>query len=103
MSVDHKSFPVHQTGFLSFGRHLVTELRKVGKVCTADTYTTALNRFECFCGRRGDVLLEEISDLLMVEYEHTLKESGLCANTTSYYTIVCLFEGSKYICSIFTE
>ena len=62
----------------------VRKLRTLGKVRTAETYQTALSRFRRF--RHGkDVRLADIDDELMSAYERELKESGLCANTTSFY------------------
>lgn len=62
----------------------VRKLRTLGKIRTAETYQTALSRFRRF--RHGiDVRLADIDDELMSAYERELKESGLCANTTSFY------------------
>lgn len=72
-------------GFLSFGRELVMQLEQVGKERTAETYTVALNSFERFMGRRGDILIESIDSVLMVEYETYLKSAGVCPNSSSYY------------------
>lgn len=72
-------------GFLSFGRELVMQLERIGKERTAETYTAALNSFERFVGKRGDILIEEIDSVLMVEYEIYLKSAGVCPNSSSYY------------------
>ena len=72
-------------GFLSFGRELVMQLEQVGKERTAETYMVALNSFERFMGRRGDILIESIDSVLMVEYETYLKSAGVCPNSSSYY------------------
>ncbi len=62
----------------------VRKLRTLGKIRTAETYQTALSRFRRF--RHGkDVRLADIDDEMMSAYERELKESGLCANTTSFY------------------
>ena len=62
----------------------VRKLRTLGKIRTAETYQTALSRFRRF--RHGkDVRLADLDDELMSAYERELKESGLCANTTSFY------------------
>ena len=62
----------------------VRKLRTLGKIRTAETYQTALSRFRRF--RHGkDVRLADIDNELMSAYERELKESGLCANTTSFY------------------
>lgn len=72
-------------GFLSFGRELVMQLEQVDKERTAETYTVALNSFERFMGRRGDILIESFDSVLMVEYETYLKSAGVCPNSSSYY------------------
>ena len=36
-------------------------------------------------GRRGDILIESIDSVLMVEYETYLKSAGVCPNSSSYY------------------
>lgn len=62
----------------------VRKLRTLGKIRTAETYQTALSRFRRF--RHGkDVRLADLDDELMSAYERELKESGLCANRTSFY------------------
>lgn len=71
-------------GFISFAKQLVGELKRIGKVRTAETYTTALNSFMRFRDNH-DVLLDEMGSGLMVEYEMSLKKNGLCPNSTSFY------------------
>ena len=70
--------------FLSFARHLVEQLKQVGKHCTAETYTTAVNSFERFRQAR-DLLLEDVDSDLMAAYEAELKAAGICPNTISFY------------------
>lgn len=72
-------------GFLSFGRELVAQLKQIGKERTAETYAATLNSFERFMGNRGDILIEGIDSVLMVEYETYLKSAGVCPNSSSYY------------------
>lgn len=70
--------------FVSFATDLVECMTQIGKMQTAAKYTTAINSFKRFRGGR-DILIEHIDTHLMSEYEHWLKESGLCKNTTSFY------------------
>lgn len=72
-------------GFISFGRELVMQLERIGKERTSETYTAALNSFERFMGKRGDILIEGMDSVLMVEYETYLKSAGVCPNSSSYY------------------
>lgn len=71
-------------GFISFASELIVQLRRIGKDCTAETYTTALNRFIRFrCDK--DISFDEVDFKLMQEYEIYLKSSGICPNTSSFY------------------
>lgn len=72
-------------GFISFIRDIIYQLRHVGRVRTAETYSTTLNSFSRFCEKRGDVCFDEIDSSLMMEYENYLKSSGLIPNTISFY------------------
>lgn len=56
----------------------------VGKIRTAETYRTTLLRFKRF-RQDEDIRLASIDDELISGFERSLKESGLCANTTSFY------------------
>ena len=71
-------------GFISFTFDLICHMTKIGKNQTADKYTTAINSFKRFRGG-CDIPIDNIDSNLMQEYEHWLKEIGLCKNTTSFY------------------
>jgi len=71
-------------GFIAFARQLVGELTQIGKKRTAETYTTALNRFSRFCGE-CDLPFEKMDSNLMVAYETHLRATGICPNSTSFY------------------
>ena len=62
----------------------ILKLKAVGKIRTAETYRSALLRFKRF-RQDEDVRLADIDDELMSAFERSMKESGLCANTTSFY------------------
>lgn len=83
--VELYSTPSDDGGILSFGQSVITELKQIGKARTAETYTTTLNSFTRFRGKRGDVPLDEVDGSLMVEYEAYLKENNVCPNSSSYY------------------
>ena len=76
--------PTEYGGFITYARKLIGELKQIGKICTAETYTTALNSFVRFHGER-DLLFEEMDSNRMVQYETYLKENNVCPNSTSYY------------------
>ena len=71
--------------FLLYGKELLVELKKIGKVRTADTYRNALGSFERFLNDRADISLEDMDSNLMIAYESWLKGTGVCPNTSSYY------------------
>lgn len=70
--------------FISFSRNLVGLLMQIGKRCTAETYTTAINSFARFRKER-DVLLDDVDSDLMTAYEAYLKSLGICPNSISFY------------------
>lgn len=70
--------------FLLFTRNLIVQLKQIGKIRTAETYTCALNSFIRFQGET-DLLWEAVDSNLMIEYEVYLKAEGVCPNTSSYY------------------
>lgn len=70
--------------FLLFTRNLIVQLKQIGKVRTAETYTCALNSFIRFQGET-DLFWEAVDSNLMMEYEVYLKAEGGCPNTSSYY------------------
>lgn len=70
--------------FISFASDLISRMAKAGKSQTAAKYTTAINSFKRFRGE-SDVPIDNMDSGLMLEYEHWLKESGACKNTTSFY------------------
>lgn len=71
--------------FLLYGKELLVELRKIGKVRTTGTYQSALNSFERYLNNRGDVSLDALDSNQMIAYESWLKGNGICPNTSSYY------------------
>ncbi len=77
--------PSKESGFLSFARHLISQLKQIGKVRTAETYSTAINSFIRFRSGGGDISFDEVDANLMAAYEMYLKSIGVCPNTSSYY------------------
>ncbi len=76
--------PADCGGFISFSRQLIRELKHIGKIRIAETYTTTLNSFLRFRGER-DLLFDEVDSNLMIEYETFLKENDVCPNSSSFY------------------
>lgn len=71
-------------GFFSFTEKLINQLSQVGRLRTAETYTTVLNSLMRFRENK-EILLEDLDSNLMMAYESYLKSTGLCPNSTSFY------------------
>lgn len=70
--------------FSGFMTGVISQLKRIGKVRTAETYTSTLNSFMRF--RNDDeVLPDEINSDMMMEYEAFLKSNGVTMNTISFY------------------
>lgn len=70
--------------FMLFARDLVGQLKRIGKRCTAETYSTAVNSFARF--RKGrDIFMDNMDSDLMTAYETYLKSIGICPNSISFY------------------
>lgn len=70
--------------FFGFMNEVISQLKRLGKVRTAETYTSTLHSFMRFRNSE-DVMLGEINSDLMMEYEAFLKSSGVTMNTVSFY------------------
>lgn len=70
--------------FKLFMENTIFRLKRLGKERTSETYTSTLVSFMRF--RKGrDLLLEEMTSDLMMEYEAWLKSNGVRMNTVSFY------------------
>lgn len=67
-----------------FGEASIAHLNTLGKYRTAETYATSLNSFKRFRNNR-DILLEDIDSDTISSYEVYLKDTGVSANTSSFY------------------
>ncbi len=75
---------VNEQSFSQFIEDVIIQLKRLNRERTAETYTATLNSFMRF--RKGnDILLDEISSDLMMEYEAYLKAQGVTMNTVSFY------------------
>lgn len=70
--------------FFRFMNEVISQLKRLGKVRTAETYTSTLHSFIRFRNSE-DVMLDEINSDLMMEYEAFLKSCGVTMNTVSFY------------------
>ncbi len=70
--------------FFGFMNEVIDQLKRLGKVRTAETYTSTLHSFMCFRNSEN-VMLDEVSSDLMMEYEAFLKSNGVTMNTISFY------------------
>ncbi len=75
---------VNGQSFSLFMEEVIAQLKRLNRERTADTYTATLNSFMRF-RKDNDVLLDEISSDLMMEYEAYLKAQGVTMNTVSFY------------------
>ncbi len=75
---------VNEQSFSQFMESVIVQLKRLNRERTAETYTATLNSFMRF-RKDNDVLLDEISSDLMIEYEAYLKAQGVTMNTVSFY------------------
>ena len=68
----------------NFMQGIITRLKQMGKIRTAENYSCTLKSFMQFRGDR-DVLLSEIDSDLMQLYEAYLHGKGAVRNTSSFY------------------
>lgn len=68
----------------TFAGRLILQLKEQGRIRTGETYQCALDSFMRF--REGkDIILNEINQDIMEDYEAYLKNRGLSLNTISFY------------------
>lgn len=75
---------INEQSFFQFMDSVIAQLKRLNKERTAETYMAALNSFASF-RKDKDILLDEISSDLMMEYEVFLKTKGVTMNTVSFY------------------
>lgn len=68
----------------NFMESLIAQLKQMGKLRTAETYTATLRSFMRF-RNDADVLLDEITPELIAMYEAYLQNNGVVRNTSSFY------------------
>lgn len=72
------------SGFVSFARKHIADLKQIGKVRKAEHYATSLNSLERFNGEE-EILFEEFTGSLIQRYEQYLIGQKLIPNSISYY------------------
>ena len=78
--------------FLLYGKELLVELRQIGKVRTAGTYSVCLEQFlNVTLNNRGDVPLDEMDSNQMIAYEAGSKGNGIRARIA--VRIICVTSG----------
>ncbi len=70
---------------VQFARKIEAELRKEGKIQTAERYCTTTNCFIRFLGPNKSMKLWDITPDAMRKFEEFLVGCGLCPNSTSFY------------------
>lgn len=74
-----------QMGIVRFARIVEEELRKEGKVQTAERYRTTANSLARFLGPDTDMKLRDVTPAFIQKFEEYLADCRLCPNTTSFY------------------
>ncbi len=74
----------NKQSFSQFMESVIVHMKRLNRERTAETYTATLNSFMRF-RKDNDVLLDEISPDLLMEYEAYLKTQGVTMNTVSFY------------------
>ncbi len=70
--------------FFCFTKSIIAQLQKLNKARTSETYSSALSSFMNFLNGK-DLLHDEITSDLMMEYEAWLKGRDVTMNTISFY------------------
>lgn len=73
-----------EVSLFSFWHNVIAQLKQLGKVRTAETYTATLKSFMKFQNNQ-DVPLDGITSDMMLLYEAHLKAKGVRMNTISFY------------------
>ena len=76
--------PSNGQSFFRFMEDVIGQLIRLNKERTVETYTTAFNSLMRF-RKNEDLLLDEVTSDLMMEYEAWLKSTGIKMNTVSFY------------------
>lgn len=75
----------HDDCFFVYARKVIQQTIRMGKERTSEVYASSLNSFIRFRGEAGDVPLDAMDSVMMMEYEAYLKQNGKCPNTVSFY------------------
>lgn len=73
-----------EQSLFNFMEKVITQLKQIGKLRTAETYTATLRSFMRF-RNDTDVLLDDITPELIEMYEAYLQNNGVVRNTSSFY------------------
>jgi site-specific recombinase XerD len=74
----------NEVSLFSFWHNVIAQLKQLGKVRTAETYTASLKSFMQFLDNQ-DIPLDGITSDMMLLYEAYLKARGVRMNTISFY------------------
>ena len=78
------SAPITSGHLFLFMEQVITDLNRLGRLRTAETYATTLRSLKRFFHDK-DVRLEDLDSDKMMAYEAYLKSCGISPNTTSFY------------------
>ena len=78
------SFNQPQYQLFPFMEETIVQLKALGKIRTSETYAATLNSFKRFRDNK-DLVLDEMSSVIVMAYEAYLKSNGVCPNSSSFY------------------
>lgn len=83
-NINERNVRTDRRTLFNFIEELITQMRKLRKERAVETYITTRNSFRNF--RKGqDIMLDEISSDVMMEYQAFLKSQNVSMNTISFY------------------
>ncbi len=82
--ISHYQRLSEEASLFTFMHHVIAELKRLNKVRTSETYTSALHSFMAF-RKDIDLPIDGISSDLMLRYESWLKSRDVGMNTISFY------------------
>lgn len=82
--VDEYHKATREQSFFRFMESVIARLKQLNRERTAENYAATLKSFMRFW-EDSDVLLDEFSSDLMMEYEAYMKAQGIAMNTVSFY------------------
>lgn len=83
-----KKKSVESQSFLYFMATIIARQKRLGKMRTSETYTSAMNSFRRFLSSQyadADIALDDVDSDTLQAYETYLKSTGISPNSASFY------------------